>query len=215
MIQLVIADDHHLVRQGLKMLLDAQPDIQVVGEACDGQEAVNLAQSLKPDVLILDISMPLVNGIDAAKQIRLLGLSTRLLVLSMYSDESLVKKAFRNGVSGYLLKKSITEDLLSAIHQVYSGEYYISPDLKLHLDLDKILSTPQEPDISDRLTVREREVCQLIAEGKTNQAISFQLKISVKTVEKHRSNLMEKLGAQDVASLMRIAIQQALVVIER
>jgi two-component system, NarL family, response regulator NreC len=215
MIQVVIADDHHLVRQGLKMLLNAQPEIKVIGEACNGQEAVELAQTLRPDIIILDISMPYLNGIEAAKQIRSLGLPARILILSMFGDESLVKKAFRSGIKGYLLKKSITEDLLSAVHKAYLNEYYLSPDLKMDIDPEQLSSTNQEPDLSERLTAREREICQMIADGKTNLTISYELKISVKTVEKHRANLMEKLGAQDVASLMRIAIQQALVVIER
>lgn len=215
MIRVIIADDHHLVRQGLKSLLEDQKDIVVLAEACNGQEAVEMALFYRPDVMILDINMPLVNGLEAAKRIHSADISSRILFLTMYSDESLVKKAFRSGAHGYLLKKSIVGDLLTGIHTVCCGGYYLSPEIEQQVGLDEILSSLKKPDLNDLLTPREREVCQLIAEGNTNVEIANKLTISVKTVEKHRANLMEKLGAEDIAGLIRIAIQQALVVTER
>ena len=215
MIRVIIADDHDLVRQSLKFLLTAQDDIQVVGEACDGQEAVDLTLALKPDVLILDLSMPGVNGIDSTRQIRIRNRTTRILILTMHNDESIIRRAFRSGANGFLSKRSNTVDMLSAIRSIVQNEYYLSPELKKNINLEQILSFDEENEFNDTLTPREREICKLICEGKTNQAISRLLKISIKTVEKHRANLMEKLGVQDMASLIRVAIQQAIIMVEK
>ncbi len=209
MIHVLVADDHHLVRQGIRALLERQSDIQVIGEAYDGQQAVKLVQETQPDVLVLDINMPLLNGIEVTRRVKEAGLHTQVLILSMYSDESLVKKAFQNGARGYLLKKSISDDLIEAIHSASLRQVYLSPEL-LGLNSFNLtgLEWEDEPgDLFDRLTARESEVCQLITQGFTNAAIAQQLKISIKTVEKHRANLMEKLGFQDVASLIREAIR--------
>lgn len=217
MIRVVIADDHHLVRQGIRALLEKQAYIQVIGEARDGQEALNLTQTLKPDVLVLDINLPCINGIEVIRRVRGEALPTEVLILSMYDDESLVKRALRNGARGYILKKSISEELFTAIAAASTRRTYLSPELR------DILENGAPPpngssgplDEFDRLTAREREVCQLIAEGNTNQEIAQCLGISVKTVEKHRASLMEKLNVQDVAGLIREAIRHNLIFIER
>ena len=209
MIRILIADDHHLVRQGIRALLERHPEIHIVGEAQNGQQALEMTLETQPDVLLLDINMPLLNGVDVARRIFENNSRTQGLILSMYSDDSLVKKAFRNGVRGYLLKNSISEDLIEAVHTVSRRQMYISSELQIlnregYFDQE----ADHEPlDIFDRLTNREREVCQLIVQGHTNSGIAHQLGISVKTVEKHRANLMEKLGIQDVASLIREAIR--------
>lgn len=217
MIRVIVADDHHLVRQGIRALLEKQAHIQVVGEAQDGQEAVDLTHSLKPDVLLLDINMPRINGIEVVRRVREAGSPTEILILSMYEDESLVIKALRNGARGFILKKSVTEELFTAIAAASTRKIYLSPEI-----FDVLENGALQPggDGSpshdfDRLTTREREVCQLIAEGNTNNEIARQLGISIKTVEKHRANLMEKLGVQDVAGLVREAIKHGIVFVER
>lgn len=217
MIRVVIAEDHHLVRQGIRALLEKQAHIQVIGEAQDGQEALDLTQSMKPDVLLLDINMPRINGIEVIKRVRGVGLPTEVLILSMYEDESLVKKALRNGARGYILKKSITEELFTAITAASTRRIYLSPELYKIVDFDtlQLNGHTSQRDEFDRLTSREREVCQLIAEGNTNNEIAQKLGISIKTVEKHRANLMEKLSVQDVASLVREAIKQGVIFLER
>jgi DNA-binding NarL/FixJ family response regulator len=217
MIKIVIADDHHLVRQGIRALIEKHADLQVMGEAQDGVEALELVEKLRPDVLILDINMPRLGGIDVANRIRELNVACQVLVLSMYSDESIVKRAFRNGVRGYLLKKSIAEDLVLAINTVARRQRYVSRELSVVLGTSplRLRNVLDDKDAFDRLTPREREVCQLIADGLTNNAIAHRLNISVKTVEKHRANLMEKLGIQDVASLIREAIKHGIVFLER
>ena len=216
MIRVIIAEDHHLVRQGIRALLEKQAHIQVIGEAQDGMEALDLTQRMKPDVLLLDINMPRLNGIEVIKRVRGDGLPTEVLILSMYEDESLVKKAFRSGARGYILKKSITEQLFTAISAASTRRFYLSPELNKIVDFDtlRLNGHPSQYDEYDRLTSREREVCQLIADGNTNNEIAHRLGISIKTVEKHRANLMEKLCVQDVASLVREAIKNGIVFLE-
>ena len=216
MIRVVIADDHHLVRQGIRALLESQDDIQVVGEAKDGYEALELVEYMEPDVLVLDINMPRLEGIEAMKKVFDLDLKTQVLILSMYSDKSLIKKAVRNGAKGYLLKRSVTEELLCAIRAASQGEVYLSSDILQTFDIDwlDIQDSSDESDPLERLTDRERQIFKLIADGYTNNAVASDLGISVKTVEKHRSNLMEKLGVQDMAGLIREAIKQGLIFLE-
>ena len=215
MIRVIIAEDHNLVRQGIRALLEKQAHISVVGEAQDGQEALDLTRQMRPDVLLLDINMPLINGIEVIKRIRSVGLPTEVLILSMHEDESMVKRALWNGARGYILKKSITEELFTAINDTSIRRTYLSPQLYNIMDFNK----PDDGDIRqadqiDRLTSRELEVCQLIAGGNTNNEIAQRLGISVKTVEKHRANLMEKLNVQDVASLIREAIKHGVIFLE-
>jgi DNA-binding NarL/FixJ family response regulator len=215
MIRVMVADDHNLVRQGIRALLEKQPGIEVVWEARDGQEALDYCIQIEPDVLVLDINMPRLNGIEVIRRLSEAQVSTRVVILSMYSDESLVKRALQNGAQGYLLKKSITEDLLAAIQAAKRGEKFLSPELAYLLEAGLAQDNAAvEEDVFDRLSAREREVCQLVARGLTNQAIAASLGISVKTVEKHRANLMVKLGVQDVASLIRESIRHGIVFLD-
>lgn len=212
-IRVIVADDHHLVRQGIRALLEKADDIEVVGEAADGQEAVELVERLVPEVLVMDIAMPRLDGNQAVGRVRALGVATQVVILSMYSDETLVRQALQNGAKGYLLKRSVTEELLLAVRAASRGEIYLSPAVSrlvvadfLKLQADADASSPFE-----RLTSREREVLQLISEGHTNDAIALVLKVSVKTVEKHRANLMSKLNVHDLAGLIRVAVKHGLV----
>ena len=216
MIRVILADDHHLVRQGIRALLERADDIEVVGEAADGQEAIELVQRLAPDVLVMDIAMPRLTGTQATERLRALGVATQVVVLSMYSDETLVRRALRSGARGYLLKHSVTEELLVAIRATVRGEIYLSPAISASL-LDEFLALQADSEERrpiDLLTPREREVLQLVAEGHTNTAIAQMMNVSVKTVEKHRASLMSKLNVHDVAGLTRIALKHGLIFID-
>ncbi len=209
MIRVLIADDHHLVRKGIIELLKKAEDIRIVGEAEDGVEAVELAGRLRPDVLIMDIGMPRMSGIQATEKILALNLSTRIVILSMYADESLVRLALKNGASGYLLKRSVTEELLLAIRSAHDGEVYLCPAVSEALVTETFEGDPVDDVESayEILTPREQEVLHFICEGFTNTSTAAELEISVKTVEKHRSNIMKKLHVSDMASLIRKAIR--------
>ncbi|MBP8002976.1 MAG: response regulator transcription factor [Chloroflexi bacterium] len=214
--RVLIADDHHLVRQGIRALLEKADHIQVVGEAATGQEALELAESLKPDVVVMDISMPRMDGAQAAERVLSLNMSTEIVILSMYSDTILAQQLLRQGVKGYLLKDSIAEELPLAIRSASQGRVYLSPAIS-----DSVLTTLMMPqpetipqNLGDLLTSREREVLQLIAEGYTNNAIAETLTISVKTVEKHRANLMSKLDVHDLPALIRVAIKNGLIFVD-
>jgi DNA-binding NarL/FixJ family response regulator len=212
-IRVIVADDHHLVRQGIRALLEKADDIEVVGEAADGQEAVELVERLTPNVLVMDIAMPRLSGNQAIGRVRALGVATQVVILSMYSDETLVRQALRNGAKGYLLKRSVTEELLLAIRAASRGEIYLSPAVSRSVVVD-LLTLQTDADASspfERLTSREREVLQLISEGHTNNAIALVLQVSVKTVEKHRANLMSKLNVHDLAGLIHVAIKHDLI----
>jgi DNA-binding NarL/FixJ family response regulator len=213
MIRIVIADDHHLVRQGIRALLEREADIQVVGEAGDGVEAVRLVESCQPDVVVMDISMPRMDGTLATEQLHTLYPQTPVVILSMYSDEALVRRALQIGARGYLLKRSVTEELLLAIRAAVRGEIYLSPAISSSVVAD-FLTQPQEADPFDRLSPREREALKLIAEGYTNTAVAQAMSISVKTVEKHRASLMDKLNVHDLAGLIRTAIKHGLVFLD-
>jgi len=216
MIRVIVADDHHLVRQGIRALLEKADGIEVVGEAADGQEAVELVERLAPDVLVMDIAMPRLSGNQAVGRIRALGVGTQVVILSMYSDETLVRQVLRDGARGYLLKRSVMGELLLAIRAASQGEIYLSPAISGAIVADFL--TPQsdaEPSSPfERLTSREREVLQLIAEGHTSSAIAQILTLSVKTVEKHRANLMSKLNVHHTAGLVRLALKHGLVFLD-
>lgn len=214
MIRVIVADDHHLVRQGIRALLEKAGDIQVIGEAGDGQEAVELVEQLSPDVLVLDVAMPRMDGIQATERIQALDTFTRVVILSMYSDKALVRRALQSGARGYLLKHSVTEELLLAIRAATRGEIYLSPEISKSMVAD-FLQTETEPPQQDlQLTTRELEVLQLVSEGHTNRSIGETLHVSVKTVEKHRANLMAKLEVNDLAGLIRVAIKRGLVILD-
>ncbi|MBL8116383.1 MAG: response regulator transcription factor [Anaerolineae bacterium] len=209
MINIVIADDHSIVRQGITALLERSTDIKVVGEAEDGLKAIEMVERLQPDILIIDISMPRLNGLQAVERIHALQLPTRVIVLSMHADELTVRQAFKVGAQGYLVKRSETEDILLAVRAVHRGELYISSAVS-QIFLSDFMNS-QEVTLFDRLSPREREVLQLIAEGHTGSEIADMMIISPRTVEKHRASLMEKLGIHDLAGLIRIAIKHGLI----
>jgi DNA-binding NarL/FixJ family response regulator len=214
MIRVILADDHNILRQGLRALLERVSDIEVVGEADNGQHALELVQCLTPDVIVMDISMPRLNGLNAARRLRDAKSPARIVILSMHADLVSVREALRIGVSGYLLKRSVSEELTLAIHAAMRGETYLTPAISSAL-LEQIATdaAPAE-SIFSLLTPREREVLQLIAEGHTNHAIADTLKVNVKTVEKHRVSVMTKLGVRDNAGLVRMAIKHGLIPLE-
>lgn len=207
MIRVMIVDDHHLVRQGLRQLLESEFDIQVVAEAADGQEAVETAGQFRPDVIVMDVEIPGINGIEATGQIRKKHPETQVVMLSMHSDSVLIRQAFEQGARGYVLKKSIGVELINAIHTVCSGVTYHSQSIE---QAEQAFEQPPR-STKPQLTLREREVLQLISTGDTNQQIAVTLGISIKTVEIHRSNLMAKLGTHSLTELIRTAIRLGLV----
>jgi len=215
MIKVIIADDHHLVRQGIRALIEKADDIAVIGEAQDGQEAVSLVERLAPDVAVLDIGMPRLNGTQATLQIQALAVPTQVVILSMHSDKMLVRQALENGAKGYLLKDSVKEELLLAIQAASRNETYLSPAISKNSVTDFLMAPLAENETGfDQLTTREREVLQLVAEGHTTREIAGLLNVSIKTVEAHRSNLMHKLSTHDIAGLTRLAIKHGLVFID-
>jgi DNA-binding NarL/FixJ family response regulator len=208
MIKILLADDHALVRHGFRMILAAQPDMEIAGEAGNGREAVELAQKLKPDVVVMDVAMPELNGIEATRRIIELAPRARVLALSMHKDAVYVREILRAGARGYLLKDSADADLIAAVRAVAKGEGYLSPGVS-----DAVLSDYRRhvTDPLDLLTSREREVLQLIAEGKTNKEIATSLSLSVYTVEAHRGRLMEKLNLHSTGELVRFAVRSGLI----
>ncbi len=214
--RILLADDHHLVRAGIRALLDETGGVQVVGEATTGQEAVELAERLRPDILLMDINMPRLNGLQAIEQLHAACPEVRIVVLSMHSDATVVRQALQSGARGYLLKSSLASELTLAIRAAERGEMYISPMVAEPLVLNALRRPDTEEDGQGavNLSPREREVLQLIAEGKTTAEIATTLVISVKTAEKHRASLMNKLGVHDAVNLMRLAVKQRLVFLE-
>jgi two-component system, NarL family, response regulator NreC len=212
-IRILLADDHTLIRRGLRLLIEQQPDLVVVGEAEDGRQAVSLAASLKPDVAVLDIGMPNLNGIEAAKQITEGESGAAVVILSMYSDETYILRALKSGARGYLLKDSAESDLVHAIRSVAEKKSFFSPTVSRVLLEDymrKLQRTGGESSY-DLLTPREREVLQLIAEGKSNKEVADMLNLSVYTVETHRGNLMEKLNLKGVPELILYAVRKGII----
>lgn len=212
MIRVLLAEDHVMVRAGLQALLERAKDIKVIGEASNGQEAIDLTSELKPDVLVLDIMMPRLNGIQAAEQIRILKLSVKILFVSMYSDIGLVRQALQSGAKGYVLKTSAGEELLQAIRAVAQGETYLSAAISSIVMEDSFRPSIQKIDNPlDVLSPREKEILQLIAEEHTSSEVGKILSISEKTVEKHRAHIMEKLQVRNLAGLVRLAIKHGLI----
>jgi len=211
--RVVLADDHQLMRSGIRLMLEREPDLSVVGEAGDGREAVALAKSLKPDVVVMDIGMSNLNGIEAAQQMTWDRSEIAVVMLSMHSDESYVLRALKAGARGYLLKDSAEADLIKAVHAVADGKSFFSPAVSKVLldDYVRKLRRSGTEDAYDLLTAREREVLQLIAEGKSNKDIANLLKLSVYTVESHRSNLMEKLNVRGLPELILYAVRKGII----
>jgi DNA-binding NarL/FixJ family response regulator len=214
-IRVLIADDHTILRDTLRLLLEMHDEIEIVGEACDGREAIDLAEKLKPDVVLMDTAMPGLNGIEATTQIRKRLPRTRVLALSGYQYEDQVKAALRAGASGYVLKSSSSKELLLAIHTVHQSNMYLSEALA---EGDQghtyLLAAEGRGEKDAELSPREREVLQLIGEGYTNRGIAERLFISVKTVEAHKEHIIQKVGARGSAELIRYAIRKGLIKIE-
>jgi len=215
MTTILLADDHHVVRQGLRVLLEAQPDFQLVGEAGDGLEAVQLTERLRPDVLIIDLVMPSLNGLEATRQVSQRSPHTRVVILSMHANEAYVLEALRNGAAGYVLKDSSAADLVHAVREVVAGRRYLSPPLSeraIEAYMQKASDVTLDP--YEMLTNREREVLHLAAEGYTNTEIADQLSISPRTAETHRANLMHKLGLRTHTDLIRYALRREILPME-
>ena len=210
-LRILLADDHTMVRQGLRKVLEERPEWQVVAEAGDGHEAVRLAELHKPNVAVLDVAMPLLNGIEATRRIAKRVPQTRILVLSMYSDEAYVTQMMKAGATGYLLKDSAGVDLLEAVQSVAQGKSYFSPAVaRLMLD-DYARQRGTEDDRYESLSDREREIFQLIAEGKANKEIAALLFISLSTVETHRARIMEKLDLHSAAEIVLHAVRRGVI----
>jgi two-component system, NarL family, response regulator NreC len=212
-LRILLADDHTVVRQGLRKILEARPQWEVVAEAADGREAVRQAEEVKPDVAIVDVAMPLLNGIEAVRQIARKVSGTRVLVLSMHNDEAYVTQMLRAGAAGYLLKDSADVDLLQAVEAVASGKSFFSPAIA-RVIADDYVRQLEDRGVSDRyelLSQREREIFQLIAEGKTNKEIAALLFLSPSTVDTHRSRIMEKLDVHSAAEIVLYAVRKGVI----
>jgi len=209
-IRIFLADDHAILREGLRSLLEAHSDLSVVGEAADGRQAVRQAGRLRPDVVVMDIVMPELNGIEAAQQIRQLSPSTQVVILSMYAMTEHIARAFQAGARGYVLKESVGTELVDAIRAVCGGRRYLSPQItEVTLDnLGRLATEAKSP--LELLSAREREVLQLVVEGKSSAEIAAKLSLSTKTVETYRVRLMRKLNLRDLPALIRFAIQHGL-----
>jgi two-component system, NarL family, response regulator NreC len=212
-IRILLADDHQLMRSGVRLMLEREADLAVVGEASDGREAVSMAKTLKPEVVVMDIGMPNLNGIEAAHQMTQDDPQLAIVMVSMHSDESYVLRALKAGARGYLLKDSAEADLIKAVHAVGSGKSFFSPVVSKMLldDYVRKLKRSGTEDAYDLLTPREREILQLIAEGKSNKDIANLLDLSVYTVESHRSNLMEKLNLRGLPELILYAVRKGII----
>ncbi len=207
MTRIVLADDHNLVRAGVRVLLEGLPGVQVVGEAADGREAIALIVQHKPDIALLDIAMPGLNGLGAAERVREASPSTRIVILSMHSNESYVAHALKLGVSGYVLKEACIDELPVILRAVMSGQTYLSPGISRQV-VEAMVSRASPAEV---LTPRQREILQLLAEGKSTKEMAHMLELSVKTIETHRAQIMERLEIHDVAGLVKYAIRAGLI----
>ncbi len=212
-IKVLVAEDHTIVRKGLCSLLEAEAHIEVVGEAENGREALKMVEALKPHVVLMDISMPELNGMDATKRLKKLYPDLKILILSMHADEEYIFETLRAGASGYLVKRSAPTELVKAIKAAYEGDSFLSPSISAKVIRNYVREKQANtaPGSLDRLSGREREVLQLIAEGNANRDIAERLFISTKTVEAHRSNIQKKLELNGTAELTRYAVKKGLV----
>ena len=210
-IRILIADDHGIVAEGLKSLAEAEPDIEVVGIVADGREAVQHARESRPDVVIMDMSMPELNGADATRAILQNDPACRVIVLSMYAEREYVRRALKAGAMGYVVKRSAAKELVDAIRAVHAGQRYLSPRVA---DVVIEAGADDKDDLLAKLSMREREVLQLLAEGNTGAEIAQRLSLSQKTVETYRARLVEKLGIRDLPGLVRFAIQRGIVTLD-
>jgi DNA-binding NarL/FixJ family response regulator len=209
--KIVIADDHHLVREGLKILIDKAENIEIIGEAESGRQAVELSEKLNPDVIVMDVAMPDLNGMEAAQKIMLINPTAKILALSMHKEKKYIINMFKAGASGYLLKDDTYKELITAIEEVNNGNIYLSSTIA-NVIVKEILRNinNRENLICPGLTPKEREVLKLYAEGSSTKKIAYELKISVKTVETHRKHIMDKLGIYTIAELTKYAIKEGL-----
>jgi len=207
-IRILLADDHTVVRQGFRLILNQEPDMEVIAEAGDGVETVRLAVELKPTVVIMDIAMPKVNGLEATRRIMEKSPDSKILILSMHKDSVYVRETLRAGAKGYILKESIDQDLLRAIRAVAQGDGFLSPEVSATVLEDY---QQQAVDPIDLLTAREREVLQLLAEGKVAKEIATALDVSVYTVDAHRGRIMKKLGLHSSTEIVRFAMRRGLI----
>jgi two-component system response regulator NreC len=213
-LRILLADDHGIVRRGLKSLLESQPGLEVVGEAADGLEALRLCGELSPDLLIIDISMPLMNGIEVASRAQKLEPAPAVIILSMHADESYIMRALGAGARGYLVKDATDEDLLPAVRAVAAGKPFFSPTVAAVLMEDYVrqLRARGLSDSYDLLTDREREILQLLAEGRSNKEVASLLDVGLSTVETHRANLMQKLNLHNTAEIVLYAVRKWIIV---
>ena len=212
--KVLLVDDHTIVRQGIKALLDTQEGIEVVGEAEDGREAIEKVKQMAPNVIVIDITMPNLNGIEATRQIKKINPEIKVLVLTVHDNEEYIHRILQAGASGYLLKESAVSDLVSAINAVEKGDIFLSPSISKVVVKDYIRHAETESGEFDSLNIltnREREVLQLIAEGHTNKDIARILKLSIKTIDVHRSHIMDKLNIRDITGLVKYSIRKGLI----
>jgi len=211
--KILLADDHDIVRAGLKSLLERQHDVDIVGEAADGRQVVRMAEELNPSIIVMDIAMPRLNGIDAAAQILRHNADTKIIILSMYADEEFLVRALTAGVKGYLLKDAVQEDLLRAVRAVATGRSFFSPAIAQALAEDYVRQLQHKglEDSYQLLTEREREILHLLAEGKSNKEVAAILNVSPYTVETHRTHLMQKLNLHNTAEIVLYAVRKKIV----
>jgi DNA-binding NarL/FixJ family response regulator len=207
----LIAEDHALVAEGLRKVLEAEPDLEVVGHASNGEEAIRECIQRRPDILLMDLAMPIVNGIEATRVVRERCPATRVIIVSMHGDQPRISRALRAGADGYLLKTSVAKELVDAIHEVRRGRKYLTGELTATV-INDLLDSPVDP--LERLSTRERQVLQMLAEGRSTHEIAERLSLSPKTVETYRGRMMAKVGVRDLAGLVKFAIQQGVIALD-
>ena len=215
-ISVLLADDHAILRDGLKAILNSQTGIEVIGDAEDGHTTVALAQELKPDIILMDISMPKLNGIDASEKVLGLVPETRVIMLSMHSNSEYIQRAFKAGARGYLLKESAGQEVVKAVQMVYQGHFFLSQrisDMLLDVMFTSV-SKPSSSSLLEKLSLREREVLQLVSEGRTSVEIAEILSLSPKSIDTYRNRLMQKLEVSNIANLVKFAIQHGIITLE-